>query len=734
MQHTHRWNEKVIAAVPYIARYRFSVHYILYSAFNPEEYQKALEQGIVLSSYARVMFVGPGGIGKSSLLHGLMNKPLPEANSTQLADTMTVKPATKKWASAGEDSTSFWREVTDNDEAMELVGLILLVAKTSAGQSCSSRVINEDIKRLTFFSRRLDSAEITDSVISGYQGSTKHVQNIQQKIVDDILAQTIEIAKKNPDAQAPDTEVLMHIWDCGGQAVFLDILPAFLTPRTMFLLFYDARRVTDSCVIRSFHCGKMIDYELQRETTIEMLLEWMASVHAMLVPVIPEEPVPKFPRIIPVGTHGDDPNVNKEEVVHLVNSECEGKAFVPLLRNGVVVDNTTAGQGDKEDPGFCYIRKEVHEFTCKDLTVETPIAWVLFRRVFQKVTKELKAPIILYETVKQIATACNIPTTAISTMMQFYHDLAEFLHYREIQSLQGFVIANPQWLIDQFAKIMAPKGFTQLFKSQSEVRQGHESLWTKLWESGILVQSLYEEVWKNCELPAQSLVDLLVHFLLAAPIHKTPKVTNLRGKAYFISSVLPAFNSQHIEQLHKRIKQTAPLHLIFNTYYVPPGFFCRLVTSLLNSGHFRVAFSEGVYRDHIVMLCGETNHEIDEIILKKYKNSIQVEVIRTRQRQQGGMPFSITCHNILNTINDCFPTILHWLKGIEIEYAFICDCYPKQSNKQHFVRISRSSTTVFCPELRCDRNQYASLTKLHKYWLQISEDKHLVSSICTLIM
>ena len=97
-----------------------------------------MHHGVVRSAYARVMFVGPGGVGKSSLLHGLMNKPLPLANSTQLADTMTVKPATRKWASAGGDSKSFWREVTDNDETMELVGLVHLVARASAGYSTSS--------------------------------------------------------------------------------------------------------------------------------------------------------------------------------------------------------------------------------------------------------------------------------------------------------------------------------------------------------------------------------------------------------------------------------------------------------------------------------------------------------------------------------------------------------------------------------------------------------------------
>ena len=77
--------------------------------FFVDDYRRALKLGVVLSAYARVMFVGPGGVGKSSLLRGLMNKSLQTANSTQLADTMTVKPVTHEWVS---DAGVFWTAVT----------------------------------------------------------------------------------------------------------------------------------------------------------------------------------------------------------------------------------------------------------------------------------------------------------------------------------------------------------------------------------------------------------------------------------------------------------------------------------------------------------------------------------------------------------------------------------------------------------------------------------------------
>jgi len=69
----------------------------LHILHSDTDYQEALKLGEVLVAYARVMMIGPGGVGKSSLLSGLMNKELPRnAESTMLADTKMLKPV-KEW-------------------------------------------------------------------------------------------------------------------------------------------------------------------------------------------------------------------------------------------------------------------------------------------------------------------------------------------------------------------------------------------------------------------------------------------------------------------------------------------------------------------------------------------------------------------------------------------------------------------------------------------------------------
>ena len=78
-----------------------------------------------------------------------------------------------------------------------------------------------------------------------------YVSHIQDSVVQDVLMQAIENGPTNP--VVTQSQVLMHVWDCGGQTVFLDVLPAFLTSRTVFLLFYDARQdLLNKCNMLSY--------------------------------------------------------------------------------------------------------------------------------------------------------------------------------------------------------------------------------------------------------------------------------------------------------------------------------------------------------------------------------------------------------------------------------------------------------------------------------------------------
>ena len=252
-----------------------SSYYFLFTA----DYRKALKLGEVLVAYARVMMVGPGGVGKSSFLRGLMNQRLAQhAESTILADTKTVKP--QFWAKAGESSDSYWAEVTEEDEIKELAGLVQLVARVKSTPSHTAKLL----------STMATAAAIGVFKPLGYtpQGvqttQDEYVSNIKDDVVQHVLQQALEQTQISTDnLAAPRSEVLLHVWDCGGQPVFLDVIPAFLTSRTMFLLFFDAQQnLLDKYRSLSHRAGRIVSKSEQNFTTLQLLTQWMASIHAML--------------------------------------------------------------------------------------------------------------------------------------------------------------------------------------------------------------------------------------------------------------------------------------------------------------------------------------------------------------------------------------------------------------------------------------------------------------------
>ena len=675
------------------------MHYSVIKNSSKVDYVQALKEGEVKIAYARIMLIGPGGVGKSSLLHGLMNLPLPhEAYSTQLADTYTLKrtgrPAETFWA---KQVGGYWVKVTDQDEIDELVHLVKTVNKKN-------------------------QSELHQEIGASGSSGQKFAHSDVQPIVTELAANL----KSGKNVFISGTEVYMRVWDCGGQPVFLDILPAFLTARTLFLLMFDARHdLRQPCTYLTHHKGKAKE-EQEEITTLELLTQWMATIHATLLKrdssdsehssVDKEE---RFPQILPIGTHGDDAKVkaaNEDDAIFdPLTSACADKAFMHLVLDGLVVDNTTAGKGSEEDPSFQAIRDIADKFASTDVAIRTPVRWVLFRKVFERYAKG--KPVVPLEKVKELGRECDIPEEAMDSVLAFYHDLAVFFHYKEVPSLREVVIADPQWLVRQMAKILALKGFEIVKK---------RNLWKLLREDGILVQPLYERVLGTQEeLLPQEIIDLLEHFLIIAEIRTTGKHSVRNAREYFTPSLLPRCPSNKSSYLAtSKIQSAAPLHLIFNTKYLPPGFFTRLAAVLSKHQKCQVDFTNKIYRNEVKYLFGAAGQQVDKLVVTEKKFSICVQVQRVSTRSFKYPTFISTCSELFQILQDSFEDVKKWLPQIDVNFALECekcvDC---------FISLSVHRYITPTTSLLCQGNVRTILNSDQKFWLNI----HQVSLYVTLV-
>ena len=568
------------------------------------------------------MLLGPAGVGKSSLKRGLMNlKFNRKTNSTIVADIQSVRPVEYNWASTVPGSKE-WKDVTPDDELNELAQLIARVHKTQ----------NIPVLSITPAPSLVSLASLA-SVVSFPERKIEALEEASvTKSISDAISRAQITTYDNVELQP-----FFHIWDCGGQPVFLEVLPAFLTSRTMFLLLFDASKDLNSRW-RSvqYQQGRKIRGEKVNITIIELLQKWMSNIHAHLARVDEKGALLQYPRIVAIGSRGDKLRTKKKsKVKEDLRSKLESAAFGEVVKRVCIVDNTTAGKGEKEDETYKYLRKEIYEFASEKLLVKTPVTWVLYRKVLQVLVRESKKNVVTLEYACAVGAACKINPEDVPVALMFYHELGVVLFYPHIEGLRDKVILSPKWFVDCLGKVLT--------LHESEDCENLQ-LWKLLREKGILVQPLYAAVWKDCEgIEAEKIMQLLVNFHLAAEV-KTEEYRDSSVKQFFVPAVLPAFTEDYSSVPLGYLLRATSLHITFATGYVTPGFFIRLVAIMAGSPECQLFYHKTIpiFHNRITFRFGDP--PVDRVILTEMPLAIQVDVLR--YVVTGTIPMQMLCHNL----------------------------------------------------------------------------------------
>ena len=670
-------------------------------------------------TYVRVMFIGPSGVGKSSLLRGLMGKKLEAANSTVLADTYHLK---NTWAKT--DFSSKWCNVTKDDEIHELA---VLLHKTKKQGFETRSLVNPypppppvpwkvplcDIPEShgggrSVPVRKLAQCPIPDSDFLGKARGIRHV--VQSEVVEKAYnlseREDFQVTNSTP-------EVLLHVWDCGGQPVYLDTLQPFLSSHTMFFLLYNAADGLDSTVKSVWYKnGEKTEHGNLEVTVLDQLQQWMAAIHASLfmkenVLSCTAEALPPYPRIMLAGTHGDLlEEDNCKQVLDTLESQYEGKAFSKLLVDSIILDNTKAGEVD--DKPFMKVRETVQKFSSENLTVKTPVAWVLFRKMLSEAKR---SPIVAFEEVLAVAELCNIQEEVVPSVLSFYHELGVFLYYPDVQGLGKVVFADPQWLVKQIGKLLTvetKKGYSR----QEVVRI--------LVKYGILVESLYNQVWKRCGVKPQAFVSLLEHYLLLVPSKTPPSISAFEGRSYFIPAMLPLYKESNATLHLAAVQSTDILCLTFNTKYLPPGFFVRLVAVLATNENCDIMFDRNLFRNSVCF----SYHEKTIVNLTAKSTHVEITVTREVTRQHKSKLFVNICQDLLALVRDSSLKVLDLFSGIRIAPALKCSC--QKSNCCFIKLFDHCQTALKSNEcLQCVRGRNCYAKPDQQFWLTIPDVKEV---------
>ena len=663
-------------------------------------YVEALKHGKEPISYVRVMFLGEGESGKSSLLDGLMKKEFTEnKDSTMLAETRDIS------YQFIEAENGQWTEMDEKATVTELAKKVVVKDEDSSSNDEEWPQAEEEFGNDTDPSTPGDAEPIPELA---EKASVAHKQCCE------VVSSKAQQLEEHMSSNKSD---VLHVWDCGGQPVFLDILSAFITARTMFLLLFDASKKLFCNKVRETGVrvgGSLIPGRKLTISRIQLMIQWMQLIYASLVLKSPDQQ-DLYPRILMIGSRGDKIEVSKQkEIQESLDAEYGNEAFNDIiLCEPLIIDNTTAGKNE-EDPGYGNIRKKVHQFA-KELTVKTPHAWVVFRKVLKDTVAGRKGNakyMLSFNEVITIAKSCNIPSESVGGMLDFYHELGVFLHYAKIDLLKDTVFIDPQWLFQQLCKLLMPK----CYGSELQIPIAHTN---NLRKFGILqlTPNLDRTISKACGLSPKDLVTLLEHFDLAQKVEECPQVLkHIIVDRYFIPCMLQMCPNSTTELQNTPTQQVAArLHIVFEMGYVPPGFFVRLIAQMTTK--FALMFDSGVYRNRIIFRLSPNN----TVTLSEPSSlrNIQVDFVKFTQRKPSKHVLTEECLLFRDALYGMCVKVLCWLPQIKPLFAFSC------TKDEHFIDLNMkvvdgcvSSEKHQGSLMLCDKcHEVLEMKPQHKYWL-----------------
>ena len=422
------------------------------------------------------MIIGQARTGKTSLKKSLKGEFFnPNEGSTEGIETdpSYFKVSTDVWRTS-KNSRDTESEPTFSFEHQTAQ---LIVERLKERKTGSSKAI-EEAKEFSDEPRSISMIELSPSDEPSGEGMTpsrqvSHDHLRVPKLPEDIAALVQRLLEKNRNYK---DDIYSIIWDFGGQSVYYDTHPIFLTRKAIYILAcnlsYDPYQKADPPTKKGM--GGDMDDVCCSKTNIDYLDFWMSSVYSLVRPgVVSQELIASenLPTVFLACTHADKKNQNANP--SKIYDSLKDKVYKDLLKGLFVVDNTKSGSGD-ECRGVKKLREKVFSIAKKFPQMEEaiPLKWLKFEKVLYLLSQEGYKWIPI-EKARQIAIdECGIADDeqTIRTLLNFLHDQRVLINFTEPPELKSMVILSPQWLIDVFKEVIT-------VKSWEEVDEDYGELW-----------------------------------------------------------------------------------------------------------------------------------------------------------------------------------------------------------------------------------------------------------------
>ena len=583
-----------------------------------------------------------------------------------------------------------------------------------------------------------------------------------QKVPENVAAMVQELLRDNKKFMEGD-DMYSVIWDFGGQSVFYDTHPIFLTEKAIYILAYDLSRdpyqKTDAPVKQGMY-EDIEDTDCQK-TNFDYLDFWMSSIYSLVSKNTNRQKTSSpetLPSVFLACTHADEPYTKKGNPSKEIYGALKDKIYRDLLKGFFVVDNTKSGSSD-ECQGVKKLRESVLSVAKElpQMKEKIPLKWLKYEKVLYLLMSKGRERISIEEARQIASDECGIDDDVkFRTVLNFLHDQKVLINFNELPELESMVILNPQWLVDVFKEVITFKSFNppeNSVESFNTTENSVERLWKDFETTGILDRKVLDHAW-GCFIDDQdtckNLIAIMGRFSLLCPWPSEGTT-----EQYLVPSMLRSPPTGDVLKLLAS-SQIPSLFVRFESRRVPPGLFSRLI--LL----FHHWVQDKSKRPKIPKLFNNFAlfhifpHDAISVILLCHSSSIEIvfhvaDVTRAEEEafiHERYLNASRDIHRQLRLFLERMRNEFFWLKHMRYETCVSCPVCSLQTEgskcRDHGVRGCDCLHLLSELELQeypyCDSNVVCADCRIHKemfvHWFAFSnvqESRIALTQVCSCI-
>ena len=586
----------------------------------------------------------------------------------------------------------------------------------------------------------------------------------------------------------PETWDLFTLLDTGGQPEFINMLPAINASTDITFVVLDiseGKQCLDSPVIGQYVCKDHNHSSYELKYTNKDLLKCLLS--SVKVALMKNDIYPKIiktstedtqsldssqqqimitkdkqfkPVVCIIGTHADVlkdkfeekyddelREINKEvkKIVEEIDKKYEIDFLCPEGNFVVPIDNTIPRVPQQEDSHDEDLKiqavqvnaremvKKIHKILNETLRnkayYEVPISWFILELELRKNSK-VCIPLTEVEEIsnKIIPPHRRMNLNQIKEVLRFYHLCGTLLYFDDIESMNEYVITDPQWLFNNLAKIMMCK-----FENNATVLYGTQ---IKDMDNGICDMKLLSKLNLDQDIKLESFINLLIHLKIVAPMENRYFIPNLLPVCVDTESILTEeeYGTMVAYGVDGKCiaSKVEPFLIEFTSGTIPRGLFGFLIVQLLQdkSGTYEL-YGENDSQNHILCRCSNLITFYVRPCL--YISLIdRISYLELQVRVKYNEP---TYHCKARTaITDALEKVCHKFNWpfSDCRYGYLCcERAKKCSQSLHLALLPEPFPNEFPKFTQCKNQQDTKLNEAHLIWFEVCE---LVMYIATYML